>query len=86
MKKQVQKNVSARVRLARNMRAIRAKNGLSQEALADLVELHRTYVGSVERSERNVSLDNVEKLAGALKVDICELLAESLDLDPKVRQ
>jgi transcriptional regulator with XRE-family HTH domain len=85
MKKQVPKKVSARIRLARNMRTIRAKNGLSQEALADLVDLHRTYVGSVERSERNVSLDNVEKLAWALKVDICELLAESLDIDLKVR-
>lgn len=50
--------------------------GLSQEALADLVELHRTYVGSVERQERNVSLDNVEKLAVALGVDISELLSE----------
>ncbi len=86
MKKQVPKKTSARVRLARNMRAIRAKNGLSQEALADLVDLHRTYVGSVERSERNVSLDNVEKLAMALKIDICELLAESPDIDSKVRQ
>ena len=51
-----------------------------------MVDLHRTYVGSVERSERNVSLDNIEKLAGALKVDICELLAETLDIDPKSRQ
>jgi transcriptional regulator with XRE-family HTH domain len=51
---------------------------LSQEALADLVGLHRTYVGSVERSERNVSLDNVEKLAAALGVDITELLSEHL--------
>ena len=86
MKKQVPKKASARVRLARNIRAIRAKNGLSQEALADLVDLHRTYVGSVERSERNVSLDNVEKLAMALKIDICELLAESPDIDSKARQ
>ena len=81
MKTQVQKNVAARARLARNMRMLRARDGLSQEALADLVGLHRTYVGSVERSERNVSLDNVERLAGALKVDICELLAESLTIN-----
>jgi len=46
-----------------------------------LVDLHRTYVGSIERSERNVSLDNVEKLATALKIDICELLSESMTLD-----
>ncbi len=65
----------ARKRLARHLRAFRAARGLSQEALADLAALHRTYVGSVERCERNVSLDNIEKLATALEVDICELLA-----------
>lgn len=76
MKKQVNTFTSARARLAKNLRLLRARDGLSQEALADLVDLHRTYVGSIERSERNVSLDNVEKLAWALKVDITELLAE----------
>ena len=65
----------ARTRLARHLRALRAARGLSQEALADLAALHRTYVGSIERCERNVSLDNVEKLALALGVDICDLLA-----------
>lgn len=78
MKTQEQKNFGARQRLAKNLRTLRARDGLSQEALADLVGLHRTYVGSVERSERNVSLDNIEKLAVALKVDISNLLAESL--------
>ncbi len=81
MKKQVKTSLSARARLAKNLRLLRARDGLSQEALADLVDLHRTYVGSIERSERNVSLDNVEKLATALKIDICELLSESLTLD-----
>jgi transcriptional regulator with XRE-family HTH domain len=57
------------------MRAIRVARGLSQEALAELANLHRTYVGSIERRERNVSLDNVEKLALALGVDICDLLS-----------
>lgn len=80
MKKQVKTSLSARVRLAKNLRLLRARDGLSQESLADLVDLHRTYVGSIERSERNVSLDNVEKLAKALKVDICELLSESLTI------
>ena len=65
---------SARERLARRLRALRAERGLSQEALADLADLHRTYVGSIERRERNVSLDNVERLAAALDVDIVELL------------
>jgi transcriptional regulator with XRE-family HTH domain len=63
------------MRLARHLRALRAARGLSQEALADLAALHRTYVGSIERRERNVSLDNIEKLAVALGVDIGELLA-----------
>lgn len=66
---------SARERLARHLRALRAARDLSQEALADLASLHRTYVGSVERCERNVSLDNIERLAAALGVDICDLLA-----------
>ena len=77
MKKQVETSLSARARLAKNLRLLRARDGLSQEALADLVDLHRTYVGSIERSERNVSLDNVEKLARALKVDISELLSKA---------
>jgi transcriptional regulator with XRE-family HTH domain len=81
MKKQVKTPLFARARLAKNLRLLRARDGLSQEALADLVDLHRTYVGSIERSERNVSLDNIEKLAIALKIDICELLSESLSLD-----
>lgn len=67
--------------MAKNMRLLRARDGLSQEALADLVDLHRTYVGSIERSERNVSLDNIEKLAIALNIDICTLLSKSLTLD-----
>jgi ribosome-binding protein aMBF1 (putative translation factor) len=65
---------SARERLARHLRSLRAARGLSQEGLADLADLHRTYVGSIERCERNVSLDNVERLATALDVDICDLL------------
>lgn len=66
---------SARERLAHHLRALRAARDLSQEELASLADLHRTYVGSIERRERNVSLDNVERLARALNVDICDLLA-----------
>lgn len=68
---------SARSRLARNLRALRASKGISQEELGDLANLHRTYVGSIERLERNVSLDNVEKLASALDVDVLDLLARA---------
>jgi transcriptional regulator with XRE-family HTH domain len=57
------------------VRALRADLGLSQEKLAERVELHRTYIGSIERSERNVSIDNIERIAHALGVDVAELLA-----------
>ena len=67
--------VSARARLAQRLRMERAKRGISQEELADLAGLHRTYVGSVERSERNISVDNIELLSKALEMDIAELLA-----------
>jgi len=67
--------LSARERLAQNLRAERAARGISQEELADLAGLHRTYVGSVERAERNVSIDNIERLAAALKLDVTVLLA-----------
>ncbi len=57
------------------MRALRLGLGLSQEKLAEMTELHRTYIGSIERAERNVSLDNVEAIAAALGVDIADLLS-----------
>jgi transcriptional regulator with XRE-family HTH domain len=57
------------------MRAMRTEKGLSQEQLGFLTDLHRTYIGSVERAERNVSLDNVERIAFALGVDIVELFS-----------
>ncbi len=66
----------ARRLFAKRLRQIRQIKGLSQEALADLAGLHRTYIGSVERSERNVSIDNMERLANALEVDIAELLRD----------
>jgi transcriptional regulator with XRE-family HTH domain len=66
----------ARRVFAKRLRQIRQVRGLSQEALADLASLHRTYVGSVERGERNVSIDNMERLAKALEVDIVELLKD----------
>lgn len=68
------KPTGARSRFAANLRAARAARKISQEELADLAGLHRTYVGSVERCERNISIDNMEKLAGALGMDIVELL------------
>jgi transcriptional regulator with XRE-family HTH domain len=68
------KTVNARQRLAIQLRERRKEIGISQEALADLAGLHRTYVGSIERCERNVSIDNIEKLSIALSTDIADLL------------
>jgi transcriptional regulator with XRE-family HTH domain len=60
--------------LATNVREYRGKHGLSQEGLADQCELHRTYIGSIERCERNVTLSTLEVLADALRVSVTDLL------------
>jgi transcriptional regulator with XRE-family HTH domain len=67
--------INGRALIAANLRRLRGKQGLSQEALAHEAEIHRTYVGSVERAERNVSIDNICRLAWALDVDVRELLS-----------
>jgi len=63
-------------RLAQNLRRLRLASGLSQEDLADRCGLHSTYVGGVERGERNVTLHTLAKLAAALEVDPLDLLRE----------
>lgn len=60
--------------LADNVRAFRLAQRLSQEELADRCELHRTYIGSIERGERNVTLSTFEVLAGAVGVSVSSLL------------
>lgn len=67
--------VSARELLAANLRRLRVERGLSQEALAELAGIHRNYLGGIERRERNVGLDNLERLARALGISLSELLA-----------
>ena len=62
--------------LAANMRARRAVIGISQEKLAELANMHRTYVSTVERSQRNVGIDGIERIAKALKLTMAELLQE----------
>lgn len=49
---------------------------MSQEKLADLAKLHRTYISSVERGERNVTIETVEKLAKALQVTMAQLMPD----------
>jgi transcriptional regulator with XRE-family HTH domain len=63
-------------RLGRNLRAYRLAKGLSQEAFADLLGIHRTYIGGLERGERNVTLRTVERLAGLLGADASGLLRD----------
>jgi transcriptional regulator with XRE-family HTH domain len=61
-------------RLGQRVRELRERAGLSQEELAERAALHRTYVGGIERGERNVGVKNLLQLARALKVAPAELL------------
>lgn len=74
----VSKKNSTQTRLifAKRMREVRIERGLSQEALAALAGLHRTYIGSVERGERNISIDNMSRIAKALDVSLGDLVQE----------
>ena len=60
-----------------NVRAARIRLGLSQEQLAEISGLHRTYIGAVERAERNITLRNAERIALALKTDLDQLVRSS---------
>ncbi len=58
----------------RNIRAARLKLGLSQDAFADVCQIHRTYIGAVERGERNITLNTLAMIAKAAKTTPIELL------------
>lgn len=60
--------------LGKNLRAWRTEQGLSQEAFADVLGYHRTYVGGLERGERNVTLKSLERIASALGRDPVDLV------------
>ena len=62
-----------RLAFGRRVRDLRTLRSLSQEELAELADLHRTYVGSVERGERNISLDAIGALSVALGVEVRDL-------------
>lgn len=69
--------MQAREIIANNIRKLRQMQKLSQEDFAEKAELHRTYIGSIERGERNVSVDNLERIAKALGVDIRKLFDDN---------
>jgi transcriptional regulator with XRE-family HTH domain len=62
-----------RIRFGKVVRRRRHRLGVSQEEFADMCRMDRTYVGGIERGERNISLVNVEKIASALRLSIAEL-------------
>lgn len=66
--------ISARQRISRNIRALCSERGLSQEQLVELADFHRTYVSQLERCVTNISIDGLERLAAALRVDVVDLL------------
>ena len=71
----VKPNATLRERLARNVRLLRVMRGWSQEVLAQEAGLDRSYVGAVERAERNLTLSSMEKLAQALGVEVRALVS-----------
>jgi transcriptional regulator with XRE-family HTH domain len=67
----------SKIIVAQNVRLLRLARHLSQEKLAEHSGLHRTYVGSIERGERNISLENIDRLASALGVEPVDLLTKT---------
>ena len=67
-------NKSLKDIIAENMRRFRQEHGYSQEKFAEICGYHRTYIGSIERGERNITLNTVEVLAEALGISVTELL------------
>lgn len=67
---------TSQIQFGETVREMRLALDLSQEMLAELTGLHRTYIGSVERGERNISLQNIVSIAQALQVSPAELLKD----------
>ena len=64
------------IQFGENVRKHRLRLGLSQEALAARAEVHRTYIGMIERAEKNITLVNIEKIAHALNIQVKDLFDE----------
>lgn len=65
--------------IAKSLRQERSLRGISQEELADICGLHRTYIGGIERCERNITIATLERIATALSVNPVELLTNRTD-------
>ena len=61
------------IAIGRKVQALRKERNLSQEQLADMAGVHRTYIGMIERAEKNITLCNIERIAKALEVNIKDL-------------
>ena len=61
------------IKFGDRIRKERLKLGLSQEQLAGRAGVHRTYIGMIERAEKNITLENIQKIAKALNINICNL-------------
>ena len=66
------------IKFGQRVREIRKEKNLSQEELSFKADLHRTYIGMIERAEKNITLINIEKIAKALNVDIKELFNDTV--------
>ena len=64
--------------VGRNLRTYREARGLSQEAFADVLHVHRTYMGGIERGERNLTLKSLERIADRLQLDPLALLQNTV--------
>ncbi|MFZ9180937.1 MAG: helix-turn-helix domain-containing protein [Rickettsiales bacterium] len=67
---------SIQISFGKKVRDLRIKSGYSQEAFAFECGLHRTYIGCIERGEKNITIVNIEKIAKALKVEVYKLFQE----------
>jgi transcriptional regulator with XRE-family HTH domain len=65
--------LAVRKQFGRRVRELRKTRGYSQEAFAHECDIHRTYMGDVERGERNIAIDNIVKIANALDIELSEL-------------
>lgn len=74
LKLAMESNSDILIKFGKNVRELRKTKGISQEELAYKANLHRTYIGMIERAEKNITLLNIEKIANALEVSINDLI------------